>query len=88
MTFASKTLVEHIARGVIGISAFVTAMVVAVDHPFIAVACVAIALVALRGCPTCWTIGLIQALMGRRSSCADGSCALTRDPRSDPSDGT
>ena len=38
-----------------------------------------VGLFALRGCPTCWAIGLAQTIsMGRlRRSCVDGRCELT-----------
>jgi hypothetical protein len=49
-----------------------------------------VGVLALRGCPTCWAIGLMQTIsMGRlRRSCMDGQCELTavgraRRPRGD-----
>jgi hypothetical protein len=38
-----------------------------------------VGLVALRGCPMCWTIGLIQTLSRDRlrRTCEDGRCRLT-----------
>ncbi|MET9514834.1 hypothetical protein [Streptomyces sp. NPDC002994] len=38
---------------------------------------------ALRGCPMCWTIGLMQTISrGRlRRSCEDGQCELERGGR-------
>jgi hypothetical protein len=40
---------------------------------------VPVGLLVLRGCPTCWAIGLMQTLsMGRlQRSCADGRCEVT-----------
>lgn len=79
--FASKSLVEHVLRGVIGLGAFAFAGVLAPDHPLLAIGLVPVALVALRGCPMCWTVGLVQtavaALRGRPAGarCVDGRCA-------------
>ncbi|GAA2353385.1 hypothetical protein GCM10010404_01350 [Nonomuraea africana] len=38
-----------------------------------------VGLLALRGCPACWAIGLVQTIsMGRlRRSCVAGRCELT-----------
>ena len=84
--FASRGIVEHLARGVVGLSAFAAAGVVATTHPWLSVAAIVVAFVALRGCPTCWTMGLIQTVVakvqGKSSAgvCADGSCALKPRP--------
>ena len=63
--FASNTLKEHLARGVVGAGAvFGIATVSASSFAWWAVpvdgALVVTALVALRGCPMCWSIGLIE----------------------------
>lgn len=85
--FASKTLLEHLARGAIAIGAFVVASLIAPAHPWLALVMVPVALVALRGCPMCWTIGLMQTVLAKvrgRSTeglCTDGACRLTRDRR-------
>jgi hypothetical protein len=62
--FASKTLVEHLLRGFVGIAALALAAFVATGHPFVALAMLPVALVALRGCPMCWTMGLIDTIRG------------------------
>jgi hypothetical protein len=36
---------------------------------------VPLGVVAWRGCPTCWTLGLVATLARTRSRCVDGSCA-------------
>ena len=73
--FASKSVARHLVRGAVGMGAFVGAGLLVSTHPLGAVLLVAIGLMALRGCPTCWLIGLIQTVAGRKSSCPDGSCA-------------
>ena len=82
LTFASKSLVEHLFRGAVGLSAFAFSAVLGPDHPWIALALVPVALFALRGCPLCWTIGLFQTAFARLRginagrACADGRCAV------------
>jgi hypothetical protein len=82
--FASKSLVQHLARGLVGIGAFIASVFWATSQPWLSVAALALALVALRGCPMCWTIGLWETVAARvrgkptNESCADGSCAHVR----------
>jgi hypothetical protein len=84
--FASKSIAEHLARGVVGIGAVVAAVLLAPTHPILALLAVPIALIALRGCPTCWTIGLLQTVAayvaGKQTTraCTDGSCARRHTP--------
>ena len=79
--FASKTVTEHLLRGAIGIGAFAVAPMLATRW-WPAWVLMPIGLVALRGCPTCWTVGLVQTvwakLRGRSTEglCVNGSCAL------------
>ena len=90
--FASKSLVEHVLRGAIGLGAFALAGVLAPQHPLLALALLPGALVALRGCPMCWTVGLVQTafvtLRGRPASarCVDGRCAALTPARASSSD--
>jgi hypothetical protein len=73
--FASKGVAEHLARGAIGIGAFAACVYFAASHPWLAIVLVPVALVALRGCPMCWTVGLAQTLAARaRGEPADGAC--------------
>jgi len=80
--FASKSLVEHLFRGAVGLSAFAFSALLGPTHPWVALALVPFALVALRGCPLCWTIGLFQTALARLRgisagrACADGRCAV------------
>ncbi len=79
--FESRGLVEHLARGVFGIGALALAVLLPSLHVVWSLLLVALGLVALRGCPMCWTLGLVQTLQaklrGRASdaACVDGSCA-------------
>jgi len=82
--FASSTWTEHLLRGLIGIAAFVGAFMMREALPWLSLALLPLGLVALRGCPMCWTVGLIELGMnkmrgrtdqGLRARCTDGSCA-------------
>lgn len=80
--FASRSILVHLVRGAVGLGAFALAAALAPLHPLLALAMVPVALVALRGCPMCWTVGLVQTILARvhgKSSaglCADGTCAI------------
>jgi hypothetical protein len=74
--FASTSLAVHLLRGLAGFAALAGALWSAQDWPLAALALGALALVAWRGCPTCWTIGLIETASCR----ARGTCK----PRTDP----
>ena len=84
---ASKGLGEHLVRGVVGIGALVAAPMVAALHPWLALALIPAAFVALRGCPMCWTMGLVETWIARGSgdggmgACTDGRCARRQRPR-------
>ena len=58
--FASNTLIEHVLRGAIGIGALWLAVAIAATHPWSSFALGAVVLIAFRGCPICWTIGLFE----------------------------
>ena len=63
--FASNTLLEHSLRGAVGIGTFWYAVTIAATHPLGSLALGALALLAFRGCPICWTIGLLETASQR-----------------------
>ncbi len=72
--FASRTLVEHLVRGLAAVLAITTAATLpAIAPAWISMPAIVLlggsALVLLRGCPMCWTIGLVETLSGGRPSC-------------------
>lgn len=76
--FASRSLPAHLLRGLVGFGSFAAAVAFI---PFFWPASLVLApvgLLALRGCPMCWAIGLAQTLSrGRlRRDCVDGRCSL------------
>jgi hypothetical protein len=82
--FSSPTLTRHLARGALGLGGLVGSVALIPLVGLYSLALLPLGLLALRGCPTCWTVGLIQTLSrGRlRRSCEDGRCGLrvTDDP--------
>jgi hypothetical protein len=84
--FASRSLLSHLLRGGLGLGALAAAVGLGPSHPLLALALVPAALIALRGCPTCWTIGLLQTIAARRgrgaphASYADGRCEVHLPP--------
>ncbi len=64
---ASGSVREHLFRGVLGVAAAMLAIVlVAVAGP-ISLVLLVLAAVAWRGCPTCWTVGLLSTLADDRA---------------------
>jgi hypothetical protein len=78
--FASGSLAVHLLRGAIGFGLIAAALVLSAVHGPIALLLAPVGLVSLRGCPTCWTVGLIQTISaGRlRRDCGETGCTLSR----------
>ena len=62
MTFGSRSLVVHLARGGIGAAALVLALRGYDIIGWPALGLIAVTLWAFRGCPICWTIGLVETV--------------------------
>ncbi|NKX90089.1 hypothetical protein [Nocardia coubleae] len=77
--FASASLPRHLTRGVVGFGALIGSIALLPLIGVISLLLLPVGLVALRGCPMCWAIGLAQTLSrGRlRRSCDNGQCRLT-----------
>lgn len=75
--FASRSVTEHVLRGLLGLALVVVALWQAAAHPA-ALLLLVPAAVAWRGCPTCWALGLAATVSRCRAAagagCADGSC--------------
>jgi hypothetical protein len=80
--FESRGIVAHVVRGAIGLSALAGALAMASTHPVLSAAAVVVGVIALRGCPMCWTLGLMQTvaakIRGTRTDkpCAKDQCSL------------
>ncbi|KDN81891.1 hypothetical protein [Kitasatospora cheerisanensis] len=78
--FASATLTRHLLRGALGFGGIAAAFALWPVTGPVSLLLAPLGLVALRGCPMCWAIGLAQTLSrGRlRRECHDGQCRLER----------
>ncbi|MFI6940972.1 hypothetical protein ACIBI4_16990 [Streptomyces sp. NPDC050418] len=78
--YASKSVPRHLARGAVGLGLIVGSIALVPVAGPVALLGALPALVAFRGCPTCWAVGLVQTVSrGRlRRRCEDGVCTLTR----------
>jgi hypothetical protein len=64
---ASGSVGEHLFRGAVGLTAAILAIaLVAVVGP-ISLALLLVTVFAWRGCPTCWTVGLLGTLTDNRA---------------------
>jgi hypothetical protein len=77
-SFASRSLARHLARGMVGFGGLIGSIALLPVVGPVSLLLLPVGLLALRGCPMCWTIGLVQTLSrGRlRRSCTDGRCEL------------
>ena len=67
--FGSAFLGAHLMRGAAAAALLAWAIVHQTAHPWLSLGAGVAALVALRGCPMCWTAGLVETLsQGRRDS--------------------
>jgi hypothetical protein len=79
-TFASSSLAAHLLRGAIGFGLIAGALVLSAAYGPVALLLAPVGLVALRGCPTCWAVGLVETISaGRlRRDCSETGCTLSR----------
>jgi hypothetical protein len=81
-SFASRSVTVHLARGVVGFALLAASVgLLPVVGP-VSLLGLPAGVVALRGCPTCWVIGLAQTISRGRleRSCVDGRCQLSSAP--------
>ncbi|WP_406268132.1 hypothetical protein OH799_23745 [Nocardia sp. NBC_00881] len=78
-SFASASVARHLARGLVGFGTLIGAIALMPVFGAFSLLLAPAGLLALRGCPTCWAIGLMQTVSRGRlqSSCGDGQCQLT-----------
>ena len=77
--YASSSLPVHLLRGALGFLALTGSVALIPIPGLLSLLLLPVGLFALRGCPTCWAIGLMQTLSrGKlRRSCDGGVCTLT-----------
>ncbi|MEU5535824.1 hypothetical protein [Streptomyces sp. NPDC020362] len=81
--FASKSVPRHLARGVIGFGLIIGSIALVPVAGPVTLLAAPLGLIAFRGCPTCWMVGLAQTISRGRleRNCVDGVCTLTKaDP--------
>lgn len=82
-SFASKSLPVHLVRGIAGFGSIGASIALGPVIGWVSLLLLPVGLVALRGCPTCWAIGLVHTISRGRlqRECADGRCRLTSATR-------
>ncbi|MGE7384622.1 hypothetical protein ACQKM2_03835 [Streptomyces sp. NPDC004126] len=83
--FASSSVPRHLARGALGFGLIIGSIALVPTAGPAALLAAPLSLIAFRGCPTCWMVGLAQTVSRGRLErrCTDGVCTLTR---ADPAD--
>ncbi|MFG2338740.1 hypothetical protein [Streptomyces yangpuensis] len=76
--FASASVPRHLARGALGFGSLIAAFALVPVLGPAALLLAPVGVVALRGCPMCWAIGLAETVSrGRlRRECTEGRCEL------------
>ncbi|MEU3657500.1 hypothetical protein AB0E67_32995 [Streptomyces sp. NPDC032161] len=82
--FASKSVPRHLVRGAIGFGLLIGSIALVPAVGPVTLLAAPLALIAFRGCPTCWMVGLAQTISRGRLErrCAVGVCTLTTAPSS------
>jgi hypothetical protein len=78
--FGSRSVPRHVARGVLGFGLLIAAFALLPAFGPVSLVLAPVGLLALRGCPMCWVLGLIETVSRGRlqRECVDGSCQLQR----------
>ena len=63
--FGSRSIAAHLLRGGIAAGSLTGAVLNGSSNPAVAVVGIGVALLAMRGCPMCWTVGLIETITAR-----------------------
>ena len=63
--FGSTSIAAHLTRGVIAAALIAWAVLDESSNPAVAVIAIVLALVAMRGCPMCWVLGLVETVGNR-----------------------
>jgi hypothetical protein len=65
VTFGSRSLAVHLLRGALGAAGIAAALHWGAAQPWLLLVLVPLVLLALRGCPTCWLVGLCETVASR-----------------------
>jgi hypothetical protein len=79
-SFASSSVPVHLLRGVVGLTLLIAAFALIPTVGPAALVLAPFGVLSLRGCPTCWAIGLAATVARSRAekSCVNGACRLVR----------
>ncbi|WP_207387140.1 hypothetical protein [Frankia sp. Cppng1_Ct_nod] len=85
--FASSSVPRHLLRGAIGFGLLASSFALVPTVGPVALGLAPLGLVALRGCPMCWVMGLVETVTRGRveRTCVDGQCRLTTSGTADAS---
>jgi hypothetical protein len=80
--FKSDSVIEHVVRGIVGFGLLGVGLLYSPVLGWWTLVPLAGALVCFRGCPMCWTAGLVETVLHRKAqqSCIDGSCTREHHP--------
>ena len=67
-------MAEHVLRGAIGLLAAVLAIVLVAAVGPVSLLLLGVTVIAWRGCPTCWAVGLFGTLADRRARAGCSNC--------------
>jgi hypothetical protein len=67
-TFGSRSVTVHLLKGAAAGSLLVWAVTSGPAHPLLAAVALVAAVVLMRGCPMCWTVGLVETISSRLAS--------------------
>ena len=79
MSFASTSVPRHLARGALGFGGLIGAIALLPVTGPVSLLLLPVGILALKGCPTCWVIGLIETISRGRlqRACGGGQGAST-----------
>ncbi|MCX5199241.1 hypothetical protein OOK31_36080 [Streptomyces sp. NBC_00249] len=77
--FASSSLPRHLVRGLIGFGGAIASVALLPTVGPVSLLLLPVGALALRGCPMCWAIGLMQTISRGRleRTCENGQCTLS-----------
>ena len=81
LALPGHALARHLARGAIGFGLIGCALALTTRIGPASLLLLVPGMVALRGCPTCWIVGLIETVSAGRLErrCTDARCTLSRN---------
>lgn len=63
MTFGNQSILVHLVRGIVGFGALTLAMIGYDKVGWVALLLLPVTLWMLKGCPVCWSIGLVESIV-------------------------